>query len=692
MRKIYTRCLFLLICFQCSTAQYNFDKKWKKIEALEIEGKFSSAFKKVERLNRKANETQNTEQIVKSFIYRMKFSLLLTENTEVTLLQTVRNEIDTQNFPTNAILENIYARLLSDYFIKYQYKIRKRSTVASDETPHDIQLWNTARFMQEIHKRFQHSIAQEKALLQLPVEDYMTFLDGKATTKKYRSSLYDILIYNMLDFYKSSSQYRFQIDDSDKLEDLAPTSEFLQRKFTIHNIEEIGYDNTMYLFQKLENIYKDQKEAFVDVVLQRLQFVISKTANHKFDTPYVDALERLAAQFPNDPLEALIRYEIANHYHKISKQHYSKSKETHEKLRVKAMDISNKMIAKYPNSEGAIQCKLLQKQIEYKSIKFRSELYSIPNKASLAQLKTRNVDTIFVKAYKVSQQFARTQSTAKRDSLIGDFLLSAQEEFTKKISTNTPKDYYEHSTEISIPSLPIGRYLIAISNTAEQSKNNVIAFDFIEKTNLTATETEFDNEKMYTILHRTTGKPIPNVKIHVRDAKKTINQTERTNSYGNARVPKRINTTNVTQYITFNKDTLYQANNSLGYRYRNQKKEKGRWVAQPFVLMDRSIYRPGQTAYFKIIVLQEKNNISSVVPNEFFEIEIDAASGQEIKKIRLKTNEFGAISGSFVIPKNAGTGRFSFNVLEYYEYEEDDHPFWDYIDEFYDTYHDFQVE
>ena len=56
---------------------------------------------------------------------------------------------------------------------------------------------------------------------------------------------------------------------------------------------------------------------------------------------------------------------------------------------------------------------------------------------------------------------------------------------------------------------------------------------------------------------------------------------------------------------------------------------------------DRSIYRPGQTVFYKTILLhRDKNQIPSIIPNETVEIIFRDANYQEISRQKLKSNEF----------------------------------------------------
>ncbi|MEM6720462.1 MAG: carboxypeptidase-like regulatory domain-containing protein [Bacteroidota bacterium] len=677
MRNIYTLSLLLFFSFQLGIAQYNYDKNWKKVEKLEVNGKPAAAFKIVKRIYKNANKEQNTAQIVKSMMYSAKFSLLITEDSEVVVLQNLQSEIAKQSFPTTAILENVYAEFLSQYFKKYQYKIRQRTTVASDTIPADFRLWDTKTFVNEIHKSFQHSIQQETALQQLPVEEYMALVRGKVNTQKYNFSLYDLLVYNMLDFYKKDIPYDYKKQDKYKYgeRDFAPTDTFMQRKFDSNQPENISRTNILQLFQKLEAAHQNNSEAYVDVVLQRLNFVRYKVDQQKRYTWYTEALEKLIAQYQNDPVEALIQYELAAFYFDISNPYSGRSLKDFSQLRIKAVDIMEKMIAKYPNSEGSIKCELLAKKITQKDISFKTEAYTVPNKPLLAQTTFKNIDTLFVKAYRVSHSFLEKVHYNKRDSVVGDFIKRKKEFIAKDYPLTITKDYYEHTTEISIPPLPKGRYLLTISNTATQvSEKDVLAYDITQKTNLSELITNFDTERMHTIVNRATGKPIHKATIKVFDSQKYIDQIARTDAYGNARIRKREGNRSVEKLILHDEDTLYTRRTSLGYN-RVKDDEDRTWNARPFVFTDRSIYRPGQTVYFKGILVQERNDISAVVPNTYCKVVIES-DYDDIKTLRLKTNEFGSFSGKVKLPKNIQTGEFTITIDEDDAYEGDD-PFWD---------------
>mgnify|MGYP001026422521 CR=1 FL=1 len=85
---------------------------------------------------------------------------------------------------------------------------------------------------------------------------------------------------------------------------------------------------------------------------------------------------------------------------------------------------------------------------------------------------------------------------------------------------------------------------------------------------------------------------------------------------------------------------------------------------KPFIFTDRSIYRPGQTVYFKAIVIKKQGDNSQVLKDKYVSIYLEDVNNQEIKRLELKLNEFGSVAGEFKLPNNGLTGAFSIYVDE----------------------------
>src|SRR4030095_2356371 len=73
---------------------------------------------------------------------------------------------------------------------------------------------------------------------------------------------------------------------------------------------------------------------------------------------------------------------------------------------------------------------------------------------------------------------------------------------------------------------------------------------------------------------------------------------------------------------------------------------------------DRAIYRPGQTVYFKGIVLETKNQKNPVIKANYpVTVTFFDVNYQKVSSLDLTTNEYGSVNGSFIAPMGALTGQ-----------------------------------
>ena len=78
-----------------------------------------------------------------------------------------------------------------------------------------------------------------------------------------------------------------------------------------------------------------------------------------------------------------------------------------------------------------------------------------------------------------------------------------------------------------------------------------------------------------------------------------------------------------------------------------------------FLFTDRSIYRPGQTVYFKGIAVAMKANKSNSIENKKVTVTLKDVNYQDINTLEVITNEFGSFSGEFILPNTGLTGNFN---------------------------------
>ena len=120
--------------------------------------------------------------------------------------------------------------------------------------------------------------------------------------------------------------------------------------------------------------------------------------------------------------------------------------------------------------------------------------------------------------------------------------------------------------------------------------------------------------------------------------------------------------------LTTKDDHLFLDENTYSY-YRPEngneeqqtKKEYEEDNRKVFLFTDRSIYRPGQTAYFKGIVVT-KDFVSKqykIVRGFKTKVFLHDTNGEEVDSLELSTNEFGSYNGKFRLPENRLNGEFA---------------------------------
>ena len=225
--------------------------------------------------------------------------------------------------------------------------------------------------------------------------------------------------------------------------------------------------------------------------------------------------------------------------------------------------------------------------------------------------------------------------------------------------------------------LPLGMYLVLTSDNPKFSTKNGGKAQYLtfHVSNLAYFHRSGDTEaNQFVVVDRSTGEPIPSVTVEFWESKydqklrkdvrsKIGNAVSDEDGFVYPRMPKE-------KYYTlrfiYGKDTLSTGDGYSNYFY---KPEKQKTQFTQFFL-DRKIYRPSQTVYFKGIVIEKtgadefqelvgEKNPPRIVPNEPVEVTFFDVNGQKVTSLSLKTNQFGTFNGSFVAPSSGLLGNMS---------------------------------
>ena len=667
--------ILMLICFASfSNAQNEFENQWKEVDKLESEGLTKSASDLVETIYQKAIKTKNTQQRIKALLHISKYMLILEEDAQLNIVNRFKSEIESsKSNVTKPLLENMLATMYWQYFQQNRYQFYNR-TKTSQKVSDDFRTWDLQTLFSEIHTYFQRSLSNDTLLQQELLTNYSTLLIEQDNSKDYRPTLYDLLSHNALNFYKTDENsitqpaYKFSIDNKAFISD---SERFITIDLSSKDTLSLQR-NALKIYQNLIKFHKKNKatKAFVEIDIERLNFVKQHAVFSNVDHLLLETLRSKSNALASSELSTLYDFEIATVYYTQGNSYNNtiKDSEDNTKNRWKlkeALQLCNLAISKFPNSVGALKCKVLIEQIQQANLQLQTEEFISNNSPSKILVTYKNLDALDFKIYKISQNQLERYNQIYRAKEKLEFFnkLNPVETFSRALKTEG--DYQSHSTEIVLPHLENGLYLI---KTNTNSEHDVFATAHIQATNLALVESSENDTHLYQVIHRQNGKPSAYAEVELSYANNRNNKRSTkyftTDRFGKFEFKKNTNYYRDVQIKVKTKDeTGYFGDFYINRKYDQNKNNDTQY--RNFLFTDRSIYRPGQTVYFKGIATKSKDGKTEVSAHEVSKLRLKNVNGEVISELLLKTNAFGSVHGEFALPNDGLTGNFSIDMFSH---------------------------
>ena len=661
--------LFTTVFFSIFThAQHsNYSDLWVRVEKFEIDGLPKAALKIVETISTKAAKDKNHPQLIKTMLFKSKFALILEENAQLNIINDFKNNISTSKFPVKNILENILANLYWQYFNQHRWQFYNRTKTAKKVDDQDFRTWDLETLFNEIHIHYQASLQNGLRLQQEPLKKYDALLSKQVGSKILRPSLFDFLSNNALIFYKTSEThitrpaYKFEIDNPIFL---AKAEIFSTTKITSKDSTSLQL-HALKIYKSLIRFHlKEQSSlALTNVNIERLKFVNRHTTLTNKQDLLLATLKAESDTLKTHKNSGLYNFEIASIYFKQGQSYNPKTNKEQQWKTKEALELCNHVISKFPDSKGAKNCGILKSQIETLSLQITTEQFLPIQKNAKLLIRYKNLDALKFNAYKLSEkEYEKFLKIYKKDEQLKYIkTLNISKTWNNKLKNEN--DYQSHSTEVLIPKLDNGRHLIV---AFADNKQETFAFTNIQVTNMALVETETITHKIFQVINRNNGVPIANTKIELshnsRNNRKKIVKNYTSNNLGEFKIEKDNNWyNNVNLKVKSDNDLAFFGDFYINRSYNNQSEKKVSYKS--FLFTDRSIYRPAQTIYFKAIAIKNNHEKSEVLENEKVYAKLYNTNNEEIKKLELTTNEFGSVSGEFILPNNGlnGAYRLEFN-------------------------------
>ena len=690
----------LLIVFLClsvpSFAQQPaikapYEKDWRTVDSLMAKSLPQSAREAVQHIYREATIAGEKLQVMRAQLYLMQIGQN-EENADSANIAFAEKQAATTAAPEKNIWYSVAAEQYWNYYQNNRWQILQRTAVAG-EAPADFAQWDAAQFYKKVSSLYLASLRGADLLKHTDISYFEPLIVKGVHTQHLRPTLYDLLVFRAIDYFKndekelSAPAYKFMLSDPNLF---ASASTFTALDLSAKDSTSLHlYALKLYRRVLAFHLKDTNPEALIDADLRRLEFVYDNAVMPNKKQLYQDALERLVKKYEGNPAVAEAAFRIASLlrgdqpvYRRTYYDDYNEADDVENKADLVAVKKQlEKIVQRYPGSEGAAHAAQAISDIGTKTVELRSEEVVMPGEASRVSVAYRNVNHIFLRLLKIDPATMIDNGNPYQLAGLHKIFPVVQ---AWQAALPGAEDYRQHRTELKVDALQTGAYLLLASEREDfRDSDNLLSYVKIQASHLSVVAGNSgsrDDIVSGYVLDRKTGAAVGNAKLSLYISEWVENGrvyrhrkalTVSTGKDGSFSLGNR-NGNYAAIEVSDGRDTLLL--NEYMNIYRNSDTKVS--VTRTLFFTDRSIYRPGQTVYFKGLMVQcdSGNRKNKVVPGRQTEVIFYDANSQKIESVKLTTNEYGSFHGSFIVPETGATGEFhiitSEGDIKYFRVEE----------------------
>ena len=662
-------------------SQNFYKSEWKQVDSLATIGQTQTALDLVIRIYDQSKAANQSDEFIKSSLYRMKLEADYQEDYFEKAIGRTQIEIQSAKAPVKQILYSILAEIYWRYYQNNRWQILNRSET-SNFAEADIKTWNLKKIVAASMMNYNLSLTEKDLLKNTPVTVYSEILIKQKDSEKFRPTLFDFLSHRAIDFYLSAEAGLTKPANAfliDKAEYFSGSDLFVA--LNIVSPDTLSFElQALKLYQEIIGIHLLDKDptALVDAEIDRLSFVHEKSIMPEKDSLYLVALYKLESKYKNHASSTEVAFEIASQLNgdEANVVPYMDEGETknpvseaHKWDKKQAIEVCEAAISRFPDSFGAKNCLSLIETIKLPSLIVTTEYASIAAKPSLSLVEYKNVTKVYFRLLKIAPETDRELQELQQDFRLEKYLKLKAEKIWEQALPDEG-DYRSHSTEIRIPSITTGYYVLLSSNDETfPSKSAVVTANSFWETNISYLSRRDNNgNNEIVVLHRESGQPMDGVKVQAfyheynsksRKYENNPNGVYETNKTGMVIIPARNDNNRYKQFYLVLSSKGDQLISERYFSSFSTQVNELKTTTQTHFFTDRAIYRPGQTIYFKGIVLERTGEAVKIKPGAKTEVSFYDVNGQVVSKQSLTTNDFGSFSGSFIAPQGTLTGQMT---------------------------------
>ncbi len=659
--------LFLLVAsFATAQTDKGYAARWKKIDSLIIKKKLpKSALAETKQLYALAKKEVNEPQRLKALIYLVDLQEETREDNILSSIKEVEAEAAQSKEPYTSLLNSMLAGLYWRYFQDHRWQLYDRTKTAVTGT--DINSWGVPEFHHKITQLYLASINNRSLLQQTPAADLRNLI-VKGNEFALRPTLYDLLANKAIAYFSNDegevtqAANHFEID---KAVAFAPVNEFINANFDTKDSTSLQ-SKALQLYQQLLRFHEADKDknALIDADINRLQFVYQNAVAADKLNLYKAALQRTISNYAGYASIKQAQYLLAEYYHTQGSGYHPLKDTTNRFAKVEAVKILEPVVADSAvKNEGWANAFNLLQQLKKTTFSFTLEEVTLPGEPFRARVSYQNVSRMYLRLLPFTESIRAVWEEGNDDK---KWTAITKAKPLKSWTQYLPEtnDYQQHAVEIKIEALPVGEYLLlASADLSFKTGKATMAAQNFQVSNISYV----NSGPKFFVLHRKTGQPLKGATVAFfrqewnKKGNKEIKVRAGTYTTDARGLFQRAPSTGSDEFslsIRTNNDRLHT--NESVYIYRDDDNTTGDdKLAKVYFYTDRAIYRPGQKVYFKALLLNHIYQEYSVAAKHTGVVYLSDANRQAVDSVELKSNDYGSITGCFILPQNLLNGNFT---------------------------------
>ncbi|RKE79702.1 alpha-2-macroglobulin family protein [Epilithonimonas arachidiradicis] len=623
MKILKSLLVFLLIFATMNfSAQNYYDQQWKKIEDNYKKGTYKSNLPIILEIQNQALKDNNAIQIIKSLKAEFSITKQTRDNTKndenSKFFSKLQNTESKLKGDERQLFHLLTLEFIKDYYQNNSWKINQKTNIDNADLS-QIETWSKLDFKNYLLKNYSDLEKENAALKKIQMQKYSEIFDA-SDNLEYFPTLSDWYNYNYIEFLRNQNLFTPN--------ELKVNSTKINSIFDSETASLSGNAQLYFKHQKIN--YNCELNNCKDKFAQLEKLVKDESVKGDYKVLIIDDMIELLQQ----------------------KQDY--------KLALIWINDAKKM---FPKSKFLNNIKNKENQIKNPQLNIFYENETQSNKPIHIVAEGKNVKNFSLNIYKADDNAGFLNYVF--DSYQNPFA-KVKKTLIRKDQFSLPEssDFKTHKTSLELKALPAGIYL------AEYVVENSVQRNFyfiVSDSKIIYSKKDDSNPKanILKLVNNENGKVFANETLEVAEyvrGKQIVKHSVKTDASGNFQIPNSDNKEYYRNFLIKNGNN-YSLINVYGYNdYNNRSKSENQESAQIF--LDRKIYRPGQIVYFKAIATGINGETQKVKTLEKVPLNITLhdANGEELQTLKLTTNAFGSVNGSFTLPKNKLNGSFNIEV------------------------------